>query len=231
VLGANYDQVWDWDAAGKEFERALQLDPNNARAHVLYGIHFDTLGDFANSLKETKRGVELDPLNLTALDNLAQAYESQRQWDLAIEQSRKNVELNPNFANSHGTLSHLYAYAGKNEDWLREWEKNAELNHDRVEMESVAAAKIAYAHGGAVAANRAVCAKQQTQAQKVYVDPALTAVYCALGGEKEKAFALLEKAIAEKSGFLGHIKSVPAYDSLRSDPRYAELLKKMGLPQ
>lgn len=231
VLAANYDAAWKWDEAAAEFEKAIQVDPSNSRAHILYGIHLDTIGDYPNMLKETKKGVELDPLNQNALQNLAAAYDSLRQWDLVIEQSRKAIELDPNFPASHMNLSHAYFVTGRYDDWLREWEKGVELSQDPLDKEVIEAAKEGYAHGGAIAANKAVCAKREMQAKKVYVDPGYIAMSCAMGGEKEKAFALLEKAVAEKSGATLQLKSAPPFDSLRSDPRYAALLKKMGLPQ
>src|SRR5215831_11225142 len=231
VLAANYDEVWKWEEAGREFEKAVQVDPNNSRAHILYGIHFDTIGDYPNMMRETKKGVELDPLNQNALQNLAQAYESLRQWDLAIEQSRRAIELDPNYAPSHMDLSHEYFHTGKFEDWLREWERYLELSHDPLDTEAIGPAKEGYERGGAQAAYRAFCAVQEAQAKRFYVDPGWIAVSCTLGGDKDKAFALLEKAFAEKSGSLLHIRSVASLDSLRSDPRYASLLKRMGLPQ
>jgi len=231
VLAANYDAAWKWDEAAAEFEKAIQVDPSNSRAHILYGIHLDTIGDYPNMLKETKKGVELDPLNQNALQNLAGAYDSLRQWDLVIEQSRKGIELDPNFPASHLNLAHAYFATGRYDDWLREWETSVELSRDPLDKEVFETAKEGYAHGGAIAASKAVCARQEMQAKRVYVDPGYIAMSCALGGEKEKAFALLEKAVAEKSGATLHLKSAPPFDSLRSDPRYSALLKKMGLPQ
>jgi hypothetical protein len=128
-------------------------------------------------------------------------------------------------------LSHEYFQTGKYEDWLREWEKYVELSHDPLDTKAIGPAKEGYARGGAEAACRAVCAVQEEQAKRFYVDPGWIAFSCALGGDKDKAFALLEKAFAEKSGSLLHIKSTATLDSLRSDPRYASLLKRMGLPQ
>src|SRR5262249_36778427 len=73
LLGINYDSQWDWAAAGREYERALQQSPNLSRTHVLYGFHFEYLGNFEQALLHFKRAVELDPLNLNASDNLATA--------------------------------------------------------------------------------------------------------------------------------------------------------------
>jgi eukaryotic-like serine/threonine-protein kinase len=230
VAGAD-DRDWDWTAAEREFQRALELDPNNARTHVLYAIHLEFLGKMDEVFKHLRRAVDLDPLNLNGLDNLAEAYIYTGQYAESIEEGKKIVEIDPNFANVHLHLSEAYFLAGKYDLWLEEWQKVATLNNDPEDLARVGAAKSEYTNSGYRGALKRVIAIQEEQAKRMYVDPVLIATNCALLGEKDEAFILLEKAYAEKSSLIGYLKAFREFDSLRSDPRYADLLKRMGLPQ
>jgi eukaryotic-like serine/threonine-protein kinase len=231
VLGIAYDVDWDWAAAGREFERALELNPNLSRTHVLYGFHFDYLGSSEQALMHYRRGVELDPLNLNANDNLASEYFSLRQYDQVIEYEKRTLEIDPTYAKAHNHLSEAYRFTGKYDLWLEEWERTASLNNDSEDMVLFRGVKAEYAKSGIRGAMKRTVALQEEQAKRMYVDPAWIARGYALFGEKDRAFVLLEKAYAEKSGYMPNIRSDPGFDSLRPDPRFAALLKRMGLPQ
>jgi Tfp pilus assembly protein PilF len=231
VLGIDYDGDWEWAAAGKEYERALELNPGLSRTHVLYGLHFSYLGNDEQALVHFKRAVELEPLNLNATQNLAMQYLSVKQIDQAIELEKKNLEIDPNYARSHSNLAIDYRSAGKYDLWLEEWEKEARLNNDPDDLARVLAAKREYPRSGYRGAVKKVVALEEEQAKRIYIDPGIIAADHALLGEKDQAFAWLEKAYAERSGFLPNIKGVREFDPLHSDPRYADLLKRMGLPQ
>jgi len=230
VLAGTYSTDWDWAAADREFQRALELDPNKARTHVMYSIHLEALGKLDEVLLHLRRAVDLDPLNLNGLENLAEAYIYTRQYPESIEQARRLLEIDPTFANAHLLLSRTYLFVGKYDLWLEEWEKVARLNNDSENLALVDAAKREYPKSGYRGALKRVVALEEEQAKRIYIDPAWHARQYALLGEKDQAFAWLEKAYAEKSGFLHYLKVSPDFDSLRSDPRYADLLKRMGLP-
>ena len=231
LLGIAHDSDWDWAAAAREFERALELNPNVSRTHVLYAFYFDHLGNHEQAFTHYRRAVELDPLNLNANENLVREYFFSKQYDKAIEHSKKTLEIDPNFAAAHSDLSGVYRFTGKYDLWLGEWEKAARLYNDSEAMALVEAVKQEYAKSGYRGATKRLVALQEEQAKRTYFDPARIAGNYALLGEKDRAFSWLEKAYREKSGGLQFIKSAPAFDSLRSDPRYADLLKRMGLPQ
>ncbi len=231
LLAIAHDTDWEWAAAAREFERALELNPNLSRTHVLYGYHFGYLGDQEKALVQFKRAVELEPLNLNANDNLADAYFATRQYDMVIDLTKKTLEIDPNYAKAHYTLSDAYRFMGKYDLWLEEWAKGASLSNDAENLALVKAVSQEYAKSGYRGALKRLVTFQEEQAKRIYVDPAWIAGTCALLGEKDHAFSLLEKAYREKSGFLPYIKSSPVFDSLRSDPRHADLLKRMGLPQ
>src|SRR5262249_4922475 len=229
VLGMASDTDWDWTTAEHEFERALELNSGDSRTHVLYGFHLDWLGKPGQALTHNQRAVELEPLNMNALDNLAGEYFSFKQYDRAVEQSKKNLEIDPNYAKVHDTLSTAYFLKGKYDLWLEEWEKQARLNNDSDARALVEAAKRAYPKSGYRGALKRGVALEEEQAKRIYIDPAWIAGHHAFLDEKDLAFFWLEKAFAEKSGWLLYIKTNPFFDSLRSDPRYADLLKRMGL--
>jgi len=231
LLAIAHDTDWEWAAAGREFERALKLNPNLSRTHVLYGFHFAYLGNHEQALLHRRRGVELDPLNLNALDNLATEYFASRQFDQVIEYEKKILEIDPTYAKAHLSLSDAYRFTGKYDLWLEEWQKGTMLNNDPEDIALFKAVSQEYAKSGYRGALKRLATLQEEQAKRIYVDPAWIAGTWALLGEKDHAFSLLEKAFAEKSGFLPFIKTAFPFDSLRSDPRYADLLKRMGLPQ
>jgi len=231
VLAMGYDRDWDWAAAAREFDRALEVNPNLSRTHVLYAIHLEFLGKLEEVLTHLRRAIELDPLNLNALDNLAEAYIYTREYAKSIEQSKNTLEIDPAFANAHFHLSEAYSRAGKYDLWLEEWEKGVRLTNDMDELARVEAAKREYPKSSYRGALKRVIALEEEQAKRIYIDPAVIASDHAEIGEKDLAFAWLEKAYAEKSGFLLYVKVNPSFDSLRSDSRYADLLHRMGLPQ
>ena len=231
ILGSAHDVDWEWAAAGREFERALELDPNLSRTHVLYGFHFNSLGNIEQAFVRFRRAVELDPLNLNANMNLATEYILSREFDKSVECNKKNLEIDPSFAGSHQWLDITYYWMGKYDLWLEEWEKAARLNNDAEDLALALAVKKEYGKAGHRGALRRWAALREEQAKRMYIDPADIAGIYALLGEKDAAFRWLEKAYGEKSGYILNIKLPPTYDSLRSDPRYASLLKRMGLPQ
>jgi tetratricopeptide (TPR) repeat protein len=224
---------WDWAGAEGEFQRALELDPNNARTYVVYSIHLESLGKVNEAIKGLLQAVSLDPMNLNGLDNLAEAYIYAREFAQSIEQSKKVLEIDPTFANAHFHLGLAYSLVGKYDLGLEEFEKGARLNNDSDALAVTEVAKREYAKSGYREALKRFAALEEEQARRIYIDPAWIASRHAELGEKDLAFTWLEKAYAEKSGFLLYIKIkvLPRFDSLRSDPRYAELLKRMGLPE
>jgi Tfp pilus assembly protein PilF len=231
TLAASYTDSWDWVAAEREYKRALELNPNYAQAHKLYSLYLSTLGRHQEALTEIKRAVELDSLNLQFNTNLGLEYREGRQYDLAVEQLKKVIEMDPGFASAHESLAFTYLAMGRYDLWLDEWQKAAALNNDK--EEAVIADEVAkvYAHSGYHAALVKSVELYKQLAKRRYVDPGEIGFQYALIGDKEQAFAWLEKAYAEKAFSIQNIKVALAMDSLRTDPRYADLLKRMGLPQ
>jgi serine/threonine protein kinase/tetratricopeptide (TPR) repeat protein len=230
LLARSYDDAWDWAAAEKEFQRALEVNPNLARTYVLYAIHLENLGKINEALENLRHAIVLDPLNLNGLANLAEAYIYAGQYSQSIEQSKKVLEIDPAFSNAYALLAFVYFDDGKYELWFDNWEKAATLNNDSEGLALVKAVRQEYSKSGYRSAVRRYAELEEEQSKRHYIDPARIAVNYAAIGEKDKAFALLEKAYAEKSGWLAYLKVDPSFAPLRSDPCYADLLHRMGLP-
>jgi Tfp pilus assembly protein PilF len=231
LLAGAYDSDWEWAAAVQEYERALQLDPNNSRTHVLYGLHFVALGNLDEALAHYQKAVQLDPLNLNAMTNVGATYVGTRRYDQAIAQLNKLLEIDPNYATAHAVLAEVYEAQGKYDLWLDESEKAATLAKDADQLALLKAARLEYARAGYRAATKRVAEVYEEQSKRVYIDPVSIAIAYATLDDKDKAFFWLEKAFAEKSDLIRILKTRPSFDSLRSDPRYADLLRRMNIPQ
>jgi TolB-like protein/Tfp pilus assembly protein PilF len=231
LLAGAHDNDWEWSAAEREYERALQLDPNSSRINILYTLHFVTVGNIDQAIAHVQRAEQLDPLNLNVIINLGATYFSARRYDQSIVQLNKAVEIDPNYAATHVFLSSDYEAQGKYDLWLDEAEKTATLNKDADQLVVLKAARLEYARAGYLAANKRISEVLEEQSKRGYIDPVNIAVAYAILDDKDKAFFWLEKAFAEKSGAIRTLKTVPSFDHLRSDPRFADLLRRMNIPQ
>jgi serine/threonine protein kinase/Tfp pilus assembly protein PilF len=231
TLADSYATQWEWSEAEREFKRALELNPNSANTHKLYWLYLSSLGRHEEALAEIKEALRLDPLNLKYNDNLGQEYSTGRQYDLALEQFKKVIEMDPNFASVHIDLANTCYEMHKYDLWIQESETGYRLAH-QTEYEQVfqQVAKV-YASSGLQPAIREWAKQLVDLSKRRYEDPAFIGFIYAQAGDKDQAFAWLEKGFAEKSDAVQYLKSSPMMDPLRSDPRYGALLKRMGMPQ
>jgi len=231
TLASAHQGFWDWSVAEREFRRALELNPNAANAHKLYSLYLSTVGRQEEALGEINRAVELDPLNLMFNNNLTQQYQGMGQYELAVAQAKKGIEMDPNFVPQHFNLALVYQDMGKYDLWIEELKKSAALINDPEETAITEEVAKVYAQSGFRAATAKDAELRERLAKRRYVDPGYIAFDYALIGDKEQAFAWLEKAYAEKAGSLQYLKVAHPLDALRPDPRYVNLVKRMGLPQ
>jgi TolB-like protein/DNA-binding winged helix-turn-helix (wHTH) protein/Flp pilus assembly protein TadD len=223
LITENYD--WDWKTAEKEYRRAIELNPNYATAHHWYAEFLSWQGRFDEAFAESERARQLDPLSLIiASDNAAILFYS-RQYDRAIAQCRSVLEMEPNFPRAHLVVA-AYAENGQLADALSDLEKW----HDG-QPEAWTWAWRAYIYGRAgqqVQARHALVKLQQLyRHQTIGPDPILWA-YVGVG-DRDQAFAWFEKAYADHSNLLTSLKVNPAYDALREDPRFQDLMRRVGL--
>jgi tetratricopeptide (TPR) repeat protein len=229
ILGGVLNASFEWNAAESEFRRALELSPNDAHTYGWYAFLLDQEGRFSEGIAIAKRAVELEPLNLKYGDTLAAVYRDSRQYDLALEQSKHTLEMDPNYTSAVHNLALMYRDMQKYDLWLEEWKKGATINNDHEDLAIAEDTAAVYAKAGYTAALKHLVELQLQLAKRRYVDPADIGFNYAELGEKDEAFTWLDKAYAEQSDLMVWVKVVRPMDGLRSDPRYAALLKKMNL--
>src|SRR5712692_8431786 len=228
-LGYAYEELWQWEKAEEEFKRALKLNPNYPTAHHWHGNVLLDTGRFDEALIEAKRAQELDPLSLAISQNVSQTYLARGDVNSAIVAARKIIELDPRYPRGHMYLGFAYLKQGNYADANAELRKAVDLpERDR----SVPGA---LGYGYAVSGRRVEALAILKELEEKYgrheaVGQDLAAVYAGLG-DKDQAFAWLEKDFQARSGLLPRVRWYVPYESLRSDPRYTDLLRRMGLPQ
>jgi tetratricopeptide (TPR) repeat protein len=225
LIVQNYD--YDWQTAGREYQRAIELNPNYATAHHWYAEHLMWRGRFDEALRESERARQLDPLSLIiATDNGAILYFS-RQYDRAIEKLRAVRELDPSFPRAAGLMVRAYEQKGMFADALADVEKSCPLYN------SWACSELVYIYGrtGQEAQAGLALAKLERLNRRQPVDPAVFVEPYIGMNNKDEAFFWLDKAYAQHSNALTGLKVDPIYDPLRSDPRFQDLLRRVGLIQ
>ena len=225
---ALYD--WDWPGAEKEFKRAIELNPRYEVAHEWYGGYFELMGRPDESLAERKKALELDPLSLAINSELGLAFYFARDYDKAIEQFKKTLELDPNFPLATDQLPTAYAQKGMYDQAIAGFQKGTMLRGDAEWSSPMSGLGHVYAVSGKKAEARAVLDELKQRSRQEYVPAdSIALVYAGLG-EKDQAFTWLEKAYEEHAFKLAWLKVDPYWDNLRSDPRFADLLRRVGLP-
>jgi eukaryotic-like serine/threonine-protein kinase len=235
VLASNkFEHDWDFSGGEAEYRRALELDPSDATAHQWFAEDLANIGGRAQeAIDEANRAYQLDPLS--PVIRLAQegAYTSDRQFDKAIEVCRKIIADNPTFARAHGALGGSYWGEHKYPEAIQEFKTDAQLEGDKNFAEFAAALEAGFHSGewpGALRKGIEVSLAQR-KAKVGYVSPyGIAQLYGDLGN-KDQAFDWLNRAYQEHDTGLVNIRTDYTMDSLRSDPRYAELVRKIGLPQ
>jgi adenylate cyclase len=219
ALAAVHFNQYDWAGAEKEFERAIELNPSYVTAHLWHGYFLEALGQQSANLAERKLGQELDPLNLAAGTGVGTAYFYLGQYDRAIEEQRKTLELNPGFDQALVNLGEVYEAKGMYADAIDVYGKAGAL----------ASRGHAYAASGKKAEARKILSELDQQSKHRYVSPYDRALIYTGLGENDQALAWLEKA-EQQNVPLHHINVDQRFNSLRSDKRYQQLLRRIGFP-
>ena len=221
------DFDWDWVGAEKEFRRAFELNPSYASAHRWCANLFNALGRREEALAEMKKAQELDPLSLITNADLGRTFYFARQYDQSLEQFRKTLDMDPNFAVAHLWLGQVYEQKGMYEEAISEFQKGMSLSGGSIYLARLGHA---YAMGGRRGEAQIVLNRLKDQSKQEYVSPYDIGVIYAGLGENKQTFAWLERAYEERSLWLSYLKADPIWDPLRSDPRFQDLLRRVGLP-
>jgi TolB-like protein/DNA-binding winged helix-turn-helix (wHTH) protein/Tfp pilus assembly protein PilF len=220
---------WDWAGAEKEFRRAIDLNPSDTLAHHMYSHFLLAMGRNEESLKESELYVELDPLSASANHHLAWHYMAVGLYNQAIEQDLKALQIDPNYINSIHSLGDGYRRKGMPQEALAQYQK--EMTLSGASPDWIKSLRGAYQTEGWKGYWQKSLDRDLKQASREYVSFFAIADDCALLGDKAQAFRYLEKAYRDHEDFLTWIKTERDFDSLHSDPRYSDLLRRMDLPQ
>jgi eukaryotic-like serine/threonine-protein kinase len=223
-----FQQMWRWTETEEEYKRAISLNPNYPTAHHWLSIYFRTRGQLDDSLREINRAQELDPLSSVIGQNVAEIDLLKNDLNSAIAQCQRIIELDPNFPGAHDELGFAYLKQRRYEEAIAEFQKTVELSGSASRYQGDLG--YCYAVMGKRADAEAILKELEVKyARREAVGQYLADVYAGLG-DRDQAFAWLERDFERRSGMrLPFIKWWFTFDDLRGDPRYADLLRRMGL--
>jgi TolB-like protein/DNA-binding winged helix-turn-helix (wHTH) protein/Flp pilus assembly protein TadD len=217
---------WDFDSAGKEFQRAIELNPGYATAHHWYAWHLSLLGRYDDAIAEMRKAASLDPLSLIINADLAEILVLAHSYDKSIRQSRKAIDMDPTFALAHNQLAQAYLQKHMYDEAVAELQKAVQLSGNS----PTCVANLARAY---------VASGKRTEAVKLLIDlkkrsipgysnaSEIATIYASLG-DTDQAMTWLEKGYEER--FNPSVLLRPGFDPLRSDSRFQNLVHRIGLP-
>jgi tetratricopeptide (TPR) repeat protein len=218
---------WNWAASKMHFERAIALNPNYATAHHWYAeAYLMPTGRVDDALAELRVAQKLDPLSPIITTDLGKDLYLARRYDEAVIQLQHALELDPNFVSAHNWLSDTLLEKGMYAEAMAELEKTKPFKEDRVYIRQTA---YLYARTGQNAEARRALAKSLRLSQGKPVSWGSVALIYAALGDKDKAFLWLEKAYDAKSSFVTTLRFWSVFDSMRSDARFTDLVRRIGL--
>jgi TolB-like protein/Tfp pilus assembly protein PilF len=226
LVRADYD--WDWAGAESEFKKAIQLNANSATAHQWYADFLIRMGRFEQGKLELKKAQELDPLSLLINTSIGSQLYFARKYDAAVQQFQKTLEMDPKFVPAQHALEAAYAQSGMYKEAVAERQQVLTLSGN---PDLAAAVGEEFRTSGYPGVLRSWLEGLQEVSKRGYVSSYNMAEIYARLEQKQEALAGLERAYSERDSNLTHMKVEPAFDSIRSDPRFQELLRRLAIPQ
>jgi TolB-like protein/DNA-binding winged helix-turn-helix (wHTH) protein/Flp pilus assembly protein TadD len=217
---------WDFDSAGKEFQRGIELSPGYATAHHWYAWHVSLLGRYDEAIAEMRKAQNLDPLSLIINADLAEVLVLAHSYEESIQQSRKTIEMDPNFALAHNQLAQAYLQKHMYDEAVAELQQAVKLSGNS----PTCMANLARAYVASGKRNEAVklLGDLKKRSNPGYSNASEIAMIYASLGDTDQAMNWLEKGFEER--FNPGVLLRPGFDPLRSDPRFENLLRRIGLP-
>jgi TolB-like protein/DNA-binding winged helix-turn-helix (wHTH) protein/Tfp pilus assembly protein PilF len=217
---------WDWASAEKEYGRALALNPGYATAHHWYAWHLIVMGRNAEGIAELKKAESLDPLSLIISADLSDSLCIAHRYDDSVEQSQKTIEMDPHFAVAHYELGQALEQKLRHDEAIAEFRRAIELSGGNTTFESNLANAFAVS-GRKEEALKIVKDLERRQSQNSSTDASIALIYVGLG-DNDQSMIWLNKAYQAR--FNPSILMRPVFDPLRTDPRFQDLLHRIGLP-
>jgi tetratricopeptide (TPR) repeat protein len=220
----------DWQGAEKEYRRALELNPNSDTAHIWYGEYLQVMGRNEEAFVQVRQAMALDPLNAAPANALGYLFYTARQYDQGILAFQKTFELEPDYVSAHGGLGWVYGEKKMYPEAIAELEKAVNLSN-RTDEGAVASLGKVLGDSGRKREARKLLEELEEQSKHRYVSPYLIALVHIGLGERDQAIASLEQGYTDRDEWMMFLKVDPHMDDLRSDPRFKNLLRRVGLPQ
>jgi serine/threonine-protein kinase len=220
---------WQWKAAEDEFQRALALAPESPDAHQMYSQFLTTVGRNADAVREMERAQELDPLTVARIASLGEVLFLSRRFREAEAQQRRALEMDPNFGFAYWGLGRALHLQRRYSEAVAAFQKSIPLSGDS--PDEPASLAVVYAESGQRQQALAIADSLERRAGRQQISPAVLAMIYGALGERDKAFAYLERSFQQRDFMVTLLDADPEYDSLRSDPRFEALARRVGLPR
>jgi len=226
LAGIRFYGDWDWSGAEREFKRALELNPNDAEARRVFSFYLLSMGRFDDGMTEVQHAQALDPVSLLTSVNAGWNFYFARQYDRAIEKCTKALELDASSDGAHACLGQSYRAKAMRDQAIAESERAVTLSNS-TPARLVALART-YAAFGKQPAAKKLLAKLNKQAKVHYVSPYLLAMTHVALGEDNEALTALDRAVEEHDRYLVALKIDDAFDPLRTNPHFQDILHRVG---
>jgi len=231
VLADNFTTYdWNWTEAERLYKQAVELNPNDSTTLQWYAEYLNAMGRPAEAIAAIEKAREVDPISLVTSAVAGRVFYMARQYDRSIEQCKKTIEMDPNFPRSYAYLARVYEERDLYTEALAAYEKNRSLTGHFTATPALQRTGSRGVDAAAYWRQRLEWAKQDAKEGRPSTFD-FAVIYGHTGKkDRDKAFAFLEKAYGEHSAWMAELKIAPLLDPLRADPRFADLVRRVGLP-
>jgi tetratricopeptide (TPR) repeat protein len=217
---------FDWPAAEREFLRGTQLNPNYFIGRYFYANYLVAMGRADEAIAEAEQAMQLDPVSPSSQSNLTSILWYARRYDRAIEQGHKVMEMSPDYSRAYEDLARAFEQTGAFDEAIETFQRGLVLDEAQAIQASLA---FTYTRAGKPDEARRILRELEERAGTKFVSAYSFALIHAGLGQRDEAFAWLDKAYDERSSALPFLKANPRWDALRDDPRFVKLLKRLRL--